>query len=152
MKRSPAMRRATGPCDTPRCRGVTLVELVVAIVVLGIVVAGLATGFATVTRSSPLSKEMHQALQLAQGRMELILYQKQRLGFAGFTAATFDPCPLGGAQAACQTPTGFTVTASPPAAITINGDATNFMSVTITVTGPPSGAQLVQLQALVANY
>ncbi len=135
-----------------RCKGVTLVELIVAIVVLGVVVSGLATGFATVTRSAPLSKEMHQALQLAQGRMELILYQKQRLGFAGFTAATFDPCALGGAQQACQSPTDFNVVSSPPTSVTINGDAVDFKMVTVTVNGPPSGAQLVQLQALVANY
>jgi prepilin-type N-terminal cleavage/methylation domain-containing protein len=133
-----------------RARGVTLVELIVAIVVLGVVVAGLATGFATVTRSAPLSEEMHQALQLAQGRMELILYQKQRLGFATFSAANYDPCALAGTQQACLKPSAdWTVT--PAFAANWNGD-TNYKVITVTVSDPPSGAQLAQLQALVANY
>ena len=46
-------------------------------------------------------------MHLAQQRLEVIRGQRSRLGYAGFTAATYDPCPPVGAWTAqaCQTTT-----------------------------------------------
>jgi MSHA pilin protein MshD len=129
--------------------GVTLIELVAFIVIVGVVVAGLMAGFSSTVRSAATPQEMTQGLQLAQGRLELIFARKQVLGFAGFTGATFDPCaPPAGAQQACLAPAGYTVTTS---LATDWGGDTNYKVVTVQVTGL-QGGQLAELTALVANY
>lgn len=159
----PALRNHRVPVVTSRaCRGISLVELIVFIVITGIVVAGLISGMATALRSAPVPKVMHQGLQLAQGRMELILAQRKRLDFSGFTSATFDPCqPPGGAQEACLAPAAYTVVTPcfytgaatcgfGAANICQSGDV-NYKCVRVRVTGP-DGTTLAQVDAMVANY
>jgi len=144
------------------CRGVTLVEMVVFIVIAGLAVAGLVVGMSGAVRTAPMSKEMHQGLQLAQGRMELILAQRTLLGFAGFTSATFDPCaPPGGAQEACLAPAAYPVVATClytgagtcafGAANTCQGGLVDYKCVRVRVTGP-QGTTVAELEAMVANY
>ena len=144
------------------CRGVTLLELVIFIVIAGLAVAGLVVGMSGAVRTAPMSKEMHQGLQLAQGRMELILAQRTRLGFAAFTSATFDPCaPPGGAQEACLAPATYTVvapclytgagTCGFGAANTCQAGDANYACVRVRVTGP-QGTTVAELEAMVANY
>src|SRR5882724_7695086 len=145
------------------CRGVTLLEVIVFIVIAGLAVAGLVVGMSGAVRTAPMSKEMHQGLQLAQGRMELILAQRSLpAGFAGFTAATFDPCaPPGGAQEACLAPTNYTVvapcfytgagTCAFGAANTCMAGLVDYKCVRVRVTGP-GGTILAELDAIVANY
>ena len=146
------------------CGGVSLIELVVFIVITAVAVVGLVAGMSSVVRTAPMPKEMHQGLQLAQGRMELILAQRSpsRLDFAGFTAAAFDPCaPPGGAQEACLAPTNYTVvapclytgagTCGFGAANTCQGGDVNYKCVRVRVTGP-QGATVAELEAMVANY
>ncbi|HTF16186.1 MAG TPA: prepilin-type N-terminal cleavage/methylation domain-containing protein [Burkholderiales bacterium] len=144
------------------CRGVSLVELIVFIVITAVVVVGLVAGMSGAVRTAPVPKAMHQGLQLAQGRMELILAQRTRLDFAGFTSATFDPCaPPGGAQEACLAPAAFTVvapcfytgagTCGFGAANTCRGGDVNYKCVRVRVTGP-QGTTVAELEAMVANY
>jgi Tfp pilus assembly protein PilV len=144
------------------CRGVTLLELVIFIVIAGLAVAGLVVGMSGAVRTAPMSKEMHQGLQLAQGRMELILAQRSLpAGFAGFTSATFDPCaPPGGAQEACLAPAAYTVarclytgagTCGFGAANTCQAGGVNYTCVRVRVTGP-QGITVAELEAMVANY
>ncbi len=143
------------------CRGVSLVELIVFIVITGIVAAALIAGMAAAVRSAPVPRAMHQGLQLAQGRMELILAQRERLGFSGFTNATFDPCqPPGGAQEACLAPAVYAATAcfytgagtcGFGAANTCQSGDVNYACVRVRVTGS-DGSTLAQLDAMVANY
>ena len=144
-------------------RGVSLVEVIAFIVITSVVVVGLLAGMSGAVRTAPVPREMHQGLQLAQGRMELILAQRSLpAGFAGFTAATFDPCaPPGGAQEACLAPTNYTVvapcfytgagTCAFGGANTCNAGDVNFKCVRARVTGP-GGAILAELDAMVANY
>ncbi len=120
-------------------------------------------GMSAAVRTAPLPREMHQGLQLAQGRMELILAQRSRpTGFAGFNSATFDPCaPPGGAQQACLAPAAYTVvtpcfytgagTCGFGAANTCQGGDVNYACVRVRVTGP-QGTTLAELDAMVANY
>jgi len=158
-----ALQNRRVPVVAPRgCRGISLVEVIIFIVITGLVLAGLVAGMSGAVRTAPVPREMHQGLQLAQGRMELILAQRNRLGFAGFTAATFDPCaPPGGAQEACLAPTTYTVvapcfytgagTCGFGAANTCNGGDVNYSCVRVRVTGP-EGTTVAELDAMVANY
>jgi len=161
---APALRNHPVPVVASRaCRGVSLIELVVFIVIVGIVAAALIAGMSAAVRSAPVPRAMHQGLQLAQGRMELILAQRRLpAGFAGFTAATFDPCaPPGGAQEACLAPTGYAVvapclytgagTCAFGAANTCQGGDVNYKCVRVRVTGP-QGTTVAELEAMVANY
>lgn len=144
------------------CAGVSLIELIVFIVITAVVVVGLVAGMSGAVRTAPVPKEMHQGLQLAQGRMELIRAQRYVLGFANFTAATFDPCaPPGGAQEACLAPTNYAVvapclytgagTCAFGAANTCQGGDVNYKCVRVRVTGP-QGTTVAELDAMVANY
>jgi len=144
------------------CGGVNLIEVIVFIVITGLVIAGLVAGMSGALRTAPVPREMHQGLQLAQGRMELILAQRSRLDFAGFTSATFDPCaPPGGAQEACLAPATYAVvapcfftgalTCGFGAANTCKGGDVNYKCVRVRVTGP-KGTTVAELDAMVANY
>ena len=144
------------------CGGVSLIEVIIFIVITAVVVVGLVAGMSGAVRTAPVPREMHQGLQLAQGRMELILAQRTRLGFAGFTGATFDPCAApGGAQEACLAAATYTVvapcfytgagTCGFGAANTCNGGDVNYKCVRVRVTGP-EGTTVAELDAMVANY
>jgi Tfp pilus assembly protein PilV len=150
--------RATLP---RRCRGLSLIETLVFIVVVSVALGGLVLGMTGALRSAPEPKAMHQGLQLAQGRMELILAQRSRLDFAGFTAATFDPCAApAGAQEACLVPSTYAVvscfftgasTCSFGTANTCQSADTNFKCVRVRATGP-KGTVVAEIDAMVANY
>ena len=145
------------------CGGVSLIEVIVFIVITAVVVVGLVAGMSGAVRTAPVPREMHQGLQLAQGRMELILAQRSLpAGFAGFTAATFDPCaPPGGAQEACLAPATYAVvapcfytgagTCGFGAANTCKGGDVNYACVRVRVSGP-EGTTVAELDAMVANY
>jgi type II secretory pathway pseudopilin PulG len=142
-------------------RGFSLIEMVVFIAVTGVVLGGLVLGLTGALRSAPEPRSMHQGLQLAQARMELILAQRSNLDFPGFTSATFDPCASAPAQEACQVPNNFTVvapcfytgvsTCSFGASNTCQAGDANFKCVRVRVTGP-KGTVVAELDAMVANY
>ena len=155
-------RRSRSGVARRDCGGVSLIEVIIFIVITAVVVVGLVAGMSGAVRTAPVPREMHQGLQLAQGRMELILAQRSRLGFAGFTAATFDPCaPPGGAQEACLAPATYAVvapcfytgagTCGFGAANTCKGGDVNYACVRVRVSGP-EGTTVAELDAMVANY
>ena len=135
--------------------------MLVFIVVVAVVLVGLVAGIAAVTRSAPEPRQMHQGLQLAQGRMELILEQRNNRGFAAFDGTNFDPCVTAGAQEACQVPPTYTVVApcyytgatTCPfgSASTCKGGDVNYKCMRVRVTGP-DGTVLAELDGMVANY
>lgn len=126
-------------------RGATLIELIAFIVIAGIVATAMVQAFSGTMRGLHLGKEITQGVQLAQQRMDVILGQRKRLGYAGFTLATYDPCLLAippfPASQACAASAGYTVT-SAPAAPGFAADAcgvgtgTTCRVITVTVTGP----------------
>jgi len=126
-------------------RGFSLIELIIFILVVSILSTALFSVFATALRGPAQVSGAIQAMQLAVERMELILPQRQVLGFAPFDEPAADPCQMGSAQAACNIPVGFTVAAviDPD----WNGD-TNYKVITVTV----SGSATATLTALVADY
>jgi type II secretory pathway pseudopilin PulG len=147
-----------------RNRGVTLVELIMFIIIIGVVAVALMSGLASTVRGTGLPKQMNIALQLAQERMELIRARKDVVGFAAFTAGNYDPCALSPmpvpAHPACTVPPlpNYNVTpcfytaagicgTKPPC---FGGDV-NYKCVLVTVTGP-DGTQLAELSTMVADY
>lgn len=154
---------ATG-VDGAQQHGVTLVELIAFIIIVGLLVSGLMSGFSVTMRGSATPMQVTQALQLAQERMELIRARKDVVGFACFTGTRYDPCTAAilvppcpampaSAHPACNAATtlGYTVTpALDETGACMGGDA-NFKCITVTVTNA-SGGQLARLQAAVANY
>ncbi len=134
-------------------RGVTLIEMIAFIVIAGIAMVVLVQVFAVSTRGSHTGKQLTQAVHLAQQRLEVIRGQRARLGYAGFTSATYDPCPPVGAWTAqaCQTTSyaggSFTVT-STFSDVACGADC---KQVTVTVT-EPDGATVSVLTTQFWNY
>ncbi|GEM_PF-1165662 len=143
-------------------RGVTFVELIAFIVIVSVVAAAMVQAFSLTMRGSHYGKELTQATQIAQQRMEVIFGQRKRLDYNGFDANTFDPCdnvPPASAWAAqaCQTtviPAGsYVVTSQLGTAVDVCGAGTGTLCklITVTVTGP-YGDVLTILTAQVWNY
>ena len=121
-----------------KIQGFSLIELIIFIVVMGIAAVGILISLHLALENSPNIEFNTQALQLAQGRIELILEQKKELGFASFS----DPCTLAVPPAVCSIPTGYTVASS------IVASGADFKIITVSVTGQGHS----QLTTLVANY
>ena len=146
-------------------RGVTLIEMIAFIIIVGLLMSGLIGGFSTTMRGTAVPKQVTQALQLAQERMELIRARKDVVGFACFTGTRFDPCtaaPLVGScpptpaatHPACNAAMTFGYTVQPPVldetGACMGGDA-NYKCITVTVTDA-GGNKAAELQTAVANY
>ena len=145
-----------------RVRGVTLIELIAFIIIIGVLVSGLIGGFSTTLRGSGTPKQMTQALQLAQERMELIRARKDAVGFACFTGTRYDPCQNAAAAGSCPientsghpacSPTpGYTVTPALDETGACMGGDVNYKCITVTVTDS-TGTKFAELKAAVANY
>ncbi|HEV2614609.1 MAG TPA: prepilin-type N-terminal cleavage/methylation domain-containing protein [Gammaproteobacteria bacterium] len=111
--------------------GFTLIELIVFIVIVGIAATTALLSFQTVLSKSPNANHQTTALELAEGRMDIIMGQYYQNGFAGFA----DICP---GAAVCMTLTGYTVTSS------ITGSAPT-KTITVTVTGLGSAILTMQV-------
>lgn len=138
----------------PRSEGVTLVELIAFIAIVGVVAAAMFQTFSGTMRGSHLGKEMTQATQLAQQRMEVILGQRKTLGYTAFIASVdYDPCQsVAWAGELCNTTTypagSFNVASTRSAA---DACGTGCTEVTVTVSGPGAG-QLARVTTQVWNY
>jgi type II secretory pathway pseudopilin PulG len=129
-------------------KGVTLIELVIFIIVLGIIVTGILMSFGVALRKSPDIDRASRAVELAQQRMDLIVGLRK---MNGFDSITTDPCEDPSPPNACTIPSGYTIT-------TTIGDGDNpwvapdYKVVTITVKDSSTDAQLAQIKALLAAY
>jgi len=158
------LKRFMKPPEPSGQQGVTLIEFIAFIVIVGLLVSGLMSGFSVTMRGSGVPKQVTQGLQLAQERMELIRARKDVVGFACFTGTRFDPCTAAAlvgscpampasAHPACNTATtfGFTVTPLLDETGACMGGDVNYKCITVTVTDA-SGTRMSELQAAVANY
>lgn len=129
-----------------RIKGVTLVELVAFIAIVGIVAVAMVQAFSGTMRGSHMGKQMTQAMELVQGRMELIQGKRVELGYTTLNSTNYDPCkPVSSwTVEACQTG-NYTVDS--------NYDASSgtYKEVTVTVTGP-YGDVLARLTARFWDY
>lgn len=156
------MKRMRASTRAPRQRGVTLVELIVFIVIVAIVTAAMMRAFIGTMRGSDYGKQMTQATQLAQQRMELILGRRKQLTYATFSAANYDPCQLGlgtwVATQVCATSSygagQFSVSSATSSFANDAcgaGTGTNCRLINVVVTGP-YGDTLAQISAQVWSY
>ena len=144
-------------------KGLTLVETVVFIAIVGVAAFALLGSFRAMLARSPTAAQLTQAMQLAQERMELILGQRNS-PFAGVgynNTVDLDPCNVGGSLTVCPPNTyGFTVTSAgtapsptvPPAGPTAwNGNPiANYKIVAVTV--KLNGITLATQSAVLSNY
>lgn len=137
-----------------RTRGLTFIELVAFIVIAAVVAVAMIQAFGGTLRGSHYGKELTQATQLAQQRMEVILGQRKTLGYAAFiTSPDYDPCQSGAWTAqlcgTTSTPAGnYTVSSTRSAP---NACGTGCTEITVTVTGP-YGDVLARLAGQVWDY
>ena len=128
-------------------RGVTLVELIAFIVIMGISVTALLSMYRAVLPRGATPAEITLATQLAQERMELILGQRVARGYSPVTS--LDPCP---GAAICTPTTGYSVIvngANSP--VVWSGVTSSYRQIGVQVLGPDNN-QLAILSAVVANY
>jgi len=140
-----------------RSRGLTLIELVVFIVIVGIAAFALLGSFRALLPRSPTAAQLTQATQLAQERVELILGQRNSpLAGRGYNnTVDLDPCNVGTPNV-CTNTLGFAVTSAgtgtvPGSWLQWNGNpTTNYKLVTVTVKlGAPT---LATQSAVLSNY
>jgi Tfp pilus assembly protein PilV len=132
---------------SPTQRGVSLIELIAFIVIMGIAAVALLSMYRAVLPRGATPAEITLATQLAQERMELILGQRAARGYS--PVASLDPCP---GPAICTPTTGYSVIvsgASPP--VLWSDVSGNYRQVGVRVMGP-DGNQLASLSAVIANY
>jgi Tfp pilus assembly protein PilE len=135
-------------------RGVSLIELIAFIVIMGISVTALLSMYRAVLPHGATPAQITLATQLAQERMELLFGRN-----AGYspTVALTDPCVGGTPPAICTdqfTPSGLysivVVGINPP--LQFSGFSTDsYRMLGVRVLGP-NGNQLANLSAVIANY
>lgn len=129
--------------------GLTLLEMVLFIVVLGVAgVALLATLSAPLTGAGKQTEAV-TAAQVAQARMEVILGHKRKNGFPADGLCTPDPDPCPGLNA-CTTPADWTVQTSCEA-WSGNGDTTSYQVFVVTANGPESSYTMRTLVTRLGN-
>ena len=142
-----------------RSRGLTLIELVVFIVIVGVAAFALLGSFGAMLTRSPTAAQLTQAMQLAQERMELILGQRNSPapGRGYNNTVDLDPCNVGGSPTVCPPNTfGFTVSSAgtgtaPASWVQWNGNpTTNYKLVTVTV--KLGGITLATQSTVLSNY
>ena len=130
---------------SPAQRGVTLVELIAFIVIMGISVMALLAMYRAVLPHGATPAQITLATQLAQERMELILGQRAASGYS----PVVDPCP---GAAICTPTAGFSVIVNGVSPPVLWSDVTgNYRQIGVRVLGP-DGNPLASLSAVIANY
>lgn len=126
--------------------GVSLVELIMFIVLVGLAVAVIMNVFFSTLSGDLAPSHVTQATRLAQERMELILSRKNTLRFTNFT----DPCPGAPSAPACAKPVLFSVTASIGAWPTDTN--AYYKLVTVTVTSDSTNQKVAEFKSVVSRY
>lgn len=136
-------------------RGVTLIELIAFIVIMGISVTALLSMYRAVLPRGTTPAQITLATQLAQERMELLLGQRDASGYS--TVVLADPCTGAAPPAICTdqfTPSGqysIVVTGVNPAVPWSGISTGSYRMLGVQVLGP-DGNQLAELSAVIANY
>jgi type II secretory pathway pseudopilin PulG len=131
--------------------GFTLVELIMFIVIMGVVAAAMVQAFSGTMRGSHTGKELTQAIELAQQRMEVIAGQRKRLGYASFIAGDYDPCQAPPAVVPPWSTAQFCIATAYTVASALSACGTGCSEITVTVTAPQGGLP-VAVVTQVWNY
>ena len=135
-------------------RGVTLIELIAFIVIMGIASMALLSMYRAVLPRGATPSQITIATQLAQERMELILGKRVADGYS--TTVLTDPCVGGTPPAICTnqfTPSGLysVVVVGISPALQWSGTTNTYRMLGVQVLGP-DGNQFANLSAVIANY
>lgn len=122
-------------------KGMSLIEIACFLVIVGFITSGVMQGIYSALKRSPETEAQALALELAKGRMEIIIGQKAISGFNSFT----DICVGGTPPAICNTNTDYTISST----ITTGyeGD-NNYKVITVNVTGNGTASTT----SVVGNY
>ena len=118
-------------------KGFTLIEVVIFIVILGIASAGILLSFETALRATPENSRASMALNLTQGRINIILGQYYLKGYSSFS----DIC-TSRSTGVCALPSGYSVNST----ISVSGS-----NKTITVTTSYNGTIEARLATIVSD-
>lgn len=128
-------------------KGISLIELIIFIVVLGILGTGILIAFVVSLEKTPNINRISRATELAQERMEIIFGQKKLNGFTSMTDIC-DPDPS--SVAICSTlPSEYEIETP---TIQAWNSTTFFKEITINVNWTADTDRLSSLQAIVADY
>ena len=130
-------------------KGVSLIELIIFIVVLGILGAGILMAFVVSLEKIPNIHRVSRATELAQKRMELLWGQKN-LDFDSLA----DPCQGGSPPAICTLPSWVTdYQIDPTDTIHNNYDGKSYLKeIRVIVERSDDSSQLASLQAVLTHY
>ena|SRR3989338_11426407 len=120
--------------------GISLIEIVISLVVIGIIGGSLIPAIYTAMEGQPDIEYTMQAVTLAKERMEIVLGQRQISGFSTFS----DPCASASPPTICEDTGDYTVEST----IASWNSNSNFKTITVEVTGPAD----VTIQALVSDF
>lgn len=121
--------------------GVTLMEMLVFLVVLSILTSGFFIAYREILTNVDQPGQISIATERAQARLDLIMGQKRRHGYANF----IDPCDVGSPSPICVVTTRVAPVVLPP--------STTVSTVTLVVTGQSDdGSVEVTLTSLLGNY
>lgn len=130
--------------DSAPCRhsGLTLIEMILFIVVLGVAGVALLTVLASPLTGAGTQTEAVTAAQVAQARMEVVLGYKRKNGFPenGLCDPHPDPCP---GLNACDTPAGWNATTSCEV-WSVDNDTSAYQVFVVTASGPDGGNHTVR--------
>lgn len=130
-----------------RQQGISLIELVIMIIIIGISTTALMHSFSQPLQDSPQLNKQIIAQNLARERIELIIGQARHLGFNTLNINNFDPCLNGSTDISCTNiPNGYTINTQLQN-YTIGTD-NGYHRLIVTV----SGEGAIELQTLVSNY
>ena len=130
-------------------RGLSLIELIAFIVIMGISVTALLSMYRAVLPRGATPAQITLATQLAQERMELLLGRRAARGYSPVVALDLDPCP---GAAICTSPTGYSVIINGVSPPVLWSDVTgNYRQIGVQVLGPDNN-QLAILSAVIASY
>ena len=146
--------RAIGrPCAAQR--GLTLIELIAFIVIMGISAVALLSMYRAVLPRGATPAQITLASQLAQERMELLLGQRAAFGYS--TTVLTDPCAGGTPPSICTNqfaPAGLysiIVTGVNPPVQWSGFSVDSYRMLGVKVLGP-DGNQLADISAVIGNY
>ncbi len=128
-----------------RQRGVTLVELIVFLVIVGIAAAGIMEALAQSPGGNATPVQILEATKLGESRLELLVGQSETQRITGLA----DPCAATTPPPVCQLPAGYQI--AQPTVIPDFGGNPALTELSVQVAAP-DGRVLATLTDVVAEY
>ena len=125
-------------------KGISLIELIVFILVMGLIVTTILIGMDRVLTGVGIPRAVETASQLSLARMDIILAARESTGFESLV----DPCSSAAPPEVCTALSQFAQTEGININTTIANDGSNYKLITVAASGKASAT----LQSRVAHY